>query len=458
MSISRSMLMPDRRFLRQTLHIALPMTVQYGIVSLLNIMDVVLVQGLGDQAIAAVSLANQVNFIISLVIFGITSGATTFMAQYYGQGSDEGVRKSMALSLSLIVGVTFLYSILVMLMPGVAMRIFTNDAQLAALGSSYLPIVAPTYLLSGITLTYSSIMRCTGRAKLPMFASIVALSLNTVMNYLLIYGIGIFPKLGIVGAAVATLISRIIETGMILAFDYLPRNRFKITMHDFRNIDKPFTIQFFKKTTPVILNETIWGIGTAGYSMIFGRMGTTAVAAMNIASTMDQLFSVLFRGTANAALVMLGNALGAGEIDRAKQDAWRFCFWIVIMGILLGIIMSLLSHQFVHLLFAGVTAETSTLAVHIIYLISAFFPLRAFMSVVVVGILRSGGDTLYAFMLDTLPIYLISLPAGIILGIVCAQPMEIVLAVMYTYSVVQSFFGIHRVRSYKWAKRIVHTA
>lgn len=392
MLIHRSILLPDRMFLRQTLHIALPMTIQYGIVSLLNIMDVVLVQGLGDQAIAAVSLANQVNFIISLVVFGITSGATTFMAQYFGQGSDEGVRKSMALSFTLVFGLTFFYSAFVMAMPRFAMRIFTSDMQLVELGAQYLPIVAPTYLLSGVTLTYSSIMRCTGRAKLPMFASIIALSLNTLMNYLLIYGIGGFPKLGIMGAAVATLLSRAIETTIILLFDYVPQNRFKVKWQDFRNIDKPFTIQFFQKTTPVILNETIWGIGTAGYSMIFGRIGTTAVAAMNIASTMDQLFSVLFRGMANAALVMLGNELGAGKITRAKLDAGRFCVWGFIMGILIGIIMSLLSHRFVHLLFGGVTPETAALSVHIIYIISAYIPLRAFMSIVIVGV-RAAAET-----------------------------------------------------------------
>lgn len=456
MLINRSILLPDRMFLRQTLHIALPMTIQYGIVSLLNIMDVVLVQGLGDQAIAAVSLANQVNFIISLVIFGITSGATTFMAQYYGQGSDEGVRKSMALSFALVFGLTLFYSTFVMAFPRFAMRIFTSDMQLVELGAQYLPVVAPTYLLSGVTLTYSSIMRCTGRAKLPMFASIIALSLNTLMNYLLIYGIGGFPKMGIMGAAVATLLSRGIETTIILLFDYVPQNRFKVKWQDFRHIDKPFTIQFFQKTTPVILNETIWGVGTAGYSMIFGRIGTTAVAAMNIASTMDQLFSVLFRGMANAALVMLGNELGAGKITRAKLDAGRFCLWGFIFGILVGIIMSLLSHRFVHLLFGGVTAETAALSVHIIYIISAYIPLRAFMSIVIVGVLRSGGDTMYAFMLDTLPIYLISLPAGIIFGIILGKPMELVLSVMYSYCIIQSIFGIRRTLSYRWAKKIVH--
>lgn len=457
MPMNRSVLLPDRLFLRQAAHIALPMTIQYIIVSLLNIMDVVLVQGLGDQAIAAVSLANQVNFIVSLMVFGITSGATTFMAQYFGQGSDEGVRKSMALSLALVLGLTFLYSAFVMAAPEVAMHIFTNDSQLVALGKQYLPIVAPTYLLSGVTLTYSSVMRCTGRAKLPMFASMIALSLNTIMNYLLIYGIGGFPKLGIVGAAVATLLSRTIEIIIILLFDYVPRNRFKVTWRDFRHIDKPFTIQFFQKTTPVILNESIWGIGTAGYSMIFGRMGTAAVAAMNIASTMEQLFSVLFRGASNAALVMLGNELGAGKINRAKLDAGRFCFWGTMMGILIGVVMSLLSRGFVSLLFGGVTAETAALSVHIIYIISAYMPLRAFMSIVIVGVLRSGGDTMYAFMLDTLPIYLISLPAGILLGIVFGQPMELVLSIMYTYSIIQSIFGIRRMLSYKWAKKIVHS-
>ncbi len=456
MRIDRRIFVPDRLFLKQALHLALPMTIQYMIVSLLNIMDVVLVQGLGDQAIAAVSLANQVNFMISLVVFGITSGATTFMAQYYGQGSADGVKKSLALSLALVLGVTLLYSGLVMAFPMVAMRVFTNDPALIDLGSQYLPIVAPTYLLSGVTLAYSCIMRCTGRAKLPMFASIVALSLNTYLNYLLIYGIGPFPKLGVPGAAVATLISRSIEVSMILLFDYVPENPFKVKWRDFQHIDKPFTLQFFQKTTPVILNETIWGIGTAGYSMIFGRMGTAAVAAMNIASTMEQLFSVLFRGASNAALVMLGNTLGAGKITRAKLDASRFCLWGVMLGLCIGIVMSLLSRGFVALLFHNVTPETSLLAVHIIYIISAYMPLRAFVSIVVVGVLRSGGDSMYAFLLDTLPIYLLALPAGIILGIILKQPMELVLSVMYTYLIVESLFGIRRMLSYRWAKKIIH--
>ncbi|MCI9625311.1 MAG: MATE family efflux transporter [Clostridia bacterium] len=449
-------LQPNPAFVKQLTFLALPIALQYLIISLLNILDVVLIEGLGDNAIAAVSLANQVNFVTTMLGFGVSSAAGAFISQYIGAGSSEGVRKTTALSFLTIGSAAVLVAAVTLSFPKMMMHIFTSDETLVQLGSRYLPIVAPTYLMTGVTTLLSTLLRCTGRPKLPLVASLVALSCNSLLNYLLIYGIGIFPRLEIAGAAVATLISRCIEIMMILLFVYrVCQKQYRPHLRDVRALDRAFAGHFYRKAVPVILNETVWGVGMAGYNMIYGRMGAAVVAAVNIASTLEQLFTVAFQGLSNATLVILGRELGAGSFSRAKLHARQICLWIWIIGALVGLGMWSLSGIFVGTLFRNVTPETAALARYVITVLAIYAPFKAFNFINIVGVLRSGGDTFFGFMLDTTSIYCVGLPLCFLFGIVLKLPLYVVSPCVYLEEALKSIFGLRRMLTDRWARKFV---
>ena len=451
----RDIFLPDRKFSKTMLSLAFPIALQNMMVSLLNILDIVLIQGLGDTAVASVSLANQISFIANLVVFGICSGGSIFVSQYYGKGDDAGVRRTVAMSTTLVGGVTLLIALLTMLFPDGAMRLFTDDDNLIRHGSDYLMIVAPTYLLSGISYSYSTLLRCTHRAKYPLIASVVALSMNTLLNYLLIYGIGPFPQMGIQGAAVATLISRIAEIILMLSFAYMGKdNHFRVFRTDFQQIDSAFARLFLTTAWPVILNESIWGLGISSFSMIYGRMGESAVAAMNVAGTLEQLFNVFFHGVGSAALIMIGNEIGAQQHENARLYSRRFALFGLLIGLVVMTGMLTLSDVFVSAMFRNITPQTQVLAKQAILVLGLYMPFRSVASVIIVGIMRGGGDNFHAILYDSLPIYILSIPLGILTGLVWKLPLWIVVACIMSKRIVKCVLSVRRLFSDRWVNNV----
>ena len=217
--------------------------------------------------------------------------------------------------------------------PSTVMRIMTNVPALVDTGARYLRIASFSYILSGMSLVFSTLLRCNEKTKLPLVASIIALSLNTGLNYLLIYGKWGFPEMGAVGAAVATVISRMVEFGIILYFVYGgDEQEIKPFFKDFIGITRQFCGRFFKIAAPVMCNEIIWGLGMTIYSTIYGRMGESTVAAMSVASIMEQTFAVVAIGCGHITTIMVGQQLGHEKFERAKQYAKTLSLWAVLLG------------------------------------------------------------------------------------------------------------------------------
>ncbi len=450
----KNILMPERDFLRRAAAIGLPIILQNFIMFALNMMDVVLLQGLGDTAVASVSMANQANLVVNLIIFGVSSGCSILVAQYRGGGEYFLMRKTICTGLAIIGIITVIAESMIAIFPQGVMRIMTNEPQLIEMGARYLRIAAFSFVFSGISMVYSTLLRCNERTKLPLIASVTALSINTLLNYLLIYGIAGMPKLGATGAAVATVISRIIELCIIVSFVYTSEKRIRPVLKDFFRKAEGFSGRFFKIASPVILNEIAWGLGMTVYSTIYGRMGEITVAAMSVANVLEQTFAVVAIGCGSITTIMLGKELGEGSFEKAKHYANTLSVWAVLLGLVTTVIMSLAAPVFAKKVFANLSYEAINLAIALIYMFALYMPVRAFNYTNIVGTLRSGGDSIWAAALDVGPIYLYSIPLGMFLGLYLKLPSVYVIPVMYSEEFIKALLGLVRMRKYKWVRKI----
>lgn len=446
---------PDRAFLKMVILLALPVALQNMMVSLLNVLDVFLIQGLGDDAVASVSLGGQVGFVINLIVFGIASGGSVLMAQYDGKGETYGVRRSAALSVLIVTVVSLVISLFAFLFPRSVMKLFTDGEALLDGGVAYLRYAAPSFFLAGISYAFATLLRCTHKPKLPLIASTIALSLNTLLNFLLIYGAGCFPCMGISGAGLATLIARVVELGLMIWFVYYKNEScYRISLRDFCSIHLPFVTLFFKTALPVIVGESVWGLGFASFSAIYGHMGASSVTAMNVAGTLEQLLNTFFRGLATAALILIGNDIGANQLKNAQQSAKRFLVFSFGIGLCGTVIMLAFARPFVTFLFSDISKEASELAVLAIRILAVYLPFRGTASVSIVGIMRSGGDNFRALCYDAFVIYVWSLPLGILTGIIWDCPLGIVLSAIMSKRVLKCGLGVKRVLSNQWIHRV----
>ena len=451
----KDMLLPGKGFVKTVFFLAMPIILQNFIMNALNMMDIILLQGLGDTAVASVSSANQSSLVLTLLIFGTCSGSSIFLSQCRGSENYTSMRQTVCIAFSFIFIVSFSVAVFMAIFPKTAMSFMTNKENLISTGAPYLRIVSASFVLSGLSMIFSTLLRCNEKTKLPLFASIIALSINTGLNYVLIYGKLGLPAMGIKGAAIATVISRMIELCLILTFVYCSHeSRIKPKVKDLLSIRFSHIKGYFKVALAVIINELIWGLGMTLYSAIYGRMSETTVAAMSVASIMNQTFSVAAIGCGHVTTIILGQLLGKEQFDLARKRANTLALWSVLLGLATSGIMYVASGPFVHIFFGNLTAETSTLAVHIIIMFACFMPLNAFNFTNIVGTLRSGGDSLAAAVLDVVPMYVFSIPVGIILGLYFKLPPVFVISVMYSEQIIKAILGVVRVSQHKWIRKI----
>jgi Na+-driven multidrug efflux pump len=263
------------------------------------------------------------------------------------------------------------------------------------------------------------------------------------------------PVLGVQGAAIATVVSRVVELCLMLIFVYGGKEkRIKPKFADLASIKMPFIKSFYKISLPVIANEVIWGFGTTVYSAIYGRMGETTVAAMSVASIMEQTFAVVAMGCGHITTIVIGKLLGRGDFEEAKLRAKTLALWSVILGLVTTLIMSASAPLFVTSVFGNLSEDTTSLAVKLIIMFACFMPVRAFNFTNIVGTLRSGGDSLAAAILDVTPMYVYSVPVGIILGLYFKLPPVVVISFIYGEEIIKALSGWIRMRQYKWVRKI----
>ncbi|UZP05044.1 MATE family efflux transporter [Clostridium botulinum] len=443
----------DKVFLRKTIAIAIPVTIQALLNTTLNLIDTMMIGQLGETTIAAVGLANKVFFVFTLLLFGIVSGSSILTAQYWGKKDIKNIRK--VLGVSLIIGLfgAIIFVIPSLICPNIVMRIFTPNESTIGIGVAYLSIVALSYPLTAITNAYISLLRAVNEVKAPVVISLFSILINAILNYTLIFGHFGFPALGVQGAAIGTLIARIIECISVLSIVYLKNGPAAARLKELVAFDKTFIKMFFITVSPVIANEFMWGLGVTIYSLVYGRMGDGAVAAITITQTVEQIAVVIFQGISAATAVILGNELGANKLKKADIHAKYLLILQFIATLVIGVICILTRWPLIHLFTVteAVAVDISKcLIVFVLYL-----PFKMFNLVNITGVLRSGGDTKSGLILDTTGVWLIGIPLAYLGGIFLSLPIYWVYVLVLAEEIYKFVLSLKRYKQKKWLKNIV---
>ncbi|MBS5284023.1 MAG: MATE family efflux transporter [Clostridiales bacterium] len=445
-------MLTDSRFLKKALMIACPVALQGMLNTVVNLADTLMIGSLGATAIAAVGLANKVFFVFSLLVFGIVSGAGILAAQFWGSGDVKNIRKVLGLSILLALAGALFFVVPAIACPKAVMRIFTTSEGSIELGARYLRLAALTYPFIALTNVYVAMLRAVNKVVFPVISSCIAILTNICLNYVLIFGNFGAPCLGVAGAAVATLIARVIELCLVTGYVYRKRLPLACGLPDLFGWKGEFIRKFAETSAPVIANEFMWGLGTTMYSLAYGRMGDNAVAAITIATTIQDIVVVLFQGLSAATAVILGNELGAGKLKRAEKYATNFFIlqFLVMAGaalVVIGIRTPLIGLY--HL--DGAVARDVSLC---ILVFAAYMPPKMFNYVNVVGVLRSGGDTKMCLFLDTSGVWLIGVPLAFLGALVWKLPIYLVYALVLSEEIYKMILGYIRYRQKKWLRNL----
>lgn len=414
--------------------------------------DNVMVGGLGETAMAAVGIANQIFFIFAVVLFGITSGLSVFIAQFWGSGRTDDVRRSISLGLVLCTAFSLTFTAITLAVPEMLISIFTNDVAVIRLGADYLSVVAFGYPLSAISMVYSVGLRSTEKPVLPLAASVLSLLLNTVLNYLLIYGKYGFPDMGVRGAALATVIARVAEISMIIFMVYRWRMVAACYLKDFLHLHKKFVLSIFRLALPVIANESLWVLGVSVFSAVYGRMGTPELAAYNVVSTLEKLSFVLVMGLGNGCAVIVGKLLGEGDNGKAYLYAKRSIILAPLTGILIGAFM--IAVRFPIIALYDVQDIVKSYAASLILISALVFPIKSFNFTNMIGVLRAGGDTRFMLAIDTVPLWLVAVPLSIVTGLYLGWPLPYVYMIIFAEELLKAILGLFRFSSKKWMNNL----
>ena len=446
------MMARDGIFLKKAVRIALPVAMQGMLNTIVNLVDTMMIGALGATAIAAVGLANKVFFVFTLLVFGIVSGSGVLAAQYWGNGDIKNIKKVVGLALTLAVAASLAFLVPAVVCPEAVMRIFTASEDAIQVGAGYLTIVALSYPATAVSNTFVAMLRATGRVKAPVVISSCTIFINIFFNYTFIYGNFGAPAMGAAGAALATLMARLAEALSIILVVYLGKAPVAARFKEMFGYSREFLVQFFSTTSPVIANEFIWGLGTTLYSLAYGRMGNDAVAAITIATTIQDIVTVLFQGLSAATAVIMGNEMGAGKLKRAERYAKNFLILQFIVTILGALFCVAIRWQIIGVY--NITPEIAESVSRCIIVFALFMPFKMFNYVMVVGILRSGGDTKMCLLLDCSGVWMIGVPMAFLGGLFFGFPIHIVYAMVMLEEVYKAVFGYWRYRQKKWLRNL----
>ena len=446
------MMARDGIFLKKAVRIALPVAMQGMLNTIVNLVDTMMIGALGATAIAAVGLANKVFFVFTLLVFGIVSGSGVLAAQYWGNGDIKNIKKVVGLALTLAVAASIAFLVPAVVCPEAVMRIFTASEDAIQVGAGYLTIVALSYPATAVSNTFVAMLRATGRVKAPVVISSCTIFINIFFNYTFIYGNFGAPAMGAAGAALATLMARLAEALSIILVVYLGKAPVAARFKEMFGYSREFLVQFFSTTSPVIANEFIWGLGTTLYSLAYGRMGNDAVAAITIATTIQDIVTVLFQGLSAATAVIMGNEMGAGKLKRAERYAKNFLILQFIVTILGALFCVAIRWQIIGVY--NITPEIAESVSRCIIVFALFMPFKMFNYVMVVGILRSGGDTKMCLLLDCSGVWMIGVPMAFLGGLFFGFPIHIVYAMVMLEEVYKAVFGYWRYKQKKWLRNL----
>lgn len=410
----------SREFYRQTIRLLIPVMLQQLITTGINFLDNIMVGSFGETQIAAAALANQFYAIFQFVCMGLGSGAIVMSAQFWGSGEHKALRTTAAIALRFTVAISGAFLLLSVIWPQGILRIFTSNAAVVEAGKGYMRLLGTTFLFAGVSSTVTYLLRSTGHVKIPLISSIIAFFLNLGFNYVFIFGVWFFPRLEIVGAAVGTVIARTFEFLFIFGYFAWKDKNFGFRLKHFALRDEGLQKKYLRFSLPVIISDTLLGVGIAMSSVIIGHISAEFVAANSIVVTANQLLTIGNSAMAGASAVVIGNTIGAGDTERAYRQGVAYVVLSVAFGCVFSLIIALLRDPYISLY--AITAETAAMAREFFLFMIIMSPLQTLAFVTSKGILRGGGDTRFIMFFDSILVWCFSLPLGALAGLVWHLP------------------------------------
>ncbi|EQK45488.1 MATE efflux family protein [[Clostridium] bifermentans ATCC 638] len=444
----------NKRFYKLLVSLCIPIIIQNLISTSVNIIDTVMISSLGEASVASIGVANQYFFLFNMTLSGLTGGAGLFISQFFGKNDANNIKKVTGLNVLLGIILGLLFFIPAFIFPKFIIHFFSYDPEVVKLCIQYFSIIAFCYPLIAVSTVFSMGSRSVRNPKLGMICSAVALISNIILNYGLIFGNLGLPALGVRGAAIATVIARFIEFSLLIGYVYIVKKDYvlKFNIVNLKSIDKQFINTFFEKSTPILLNDSGWAIGTVLYSVAYAKAGTSAIAASQIATSTGNFFIMTAVCVAIGASIMLGNELGADNKEVAIDYAKKFSKIVFVVGTLFGLILIL--NIPVLLKMFSVSDSLAPDIIKIFVIMGLLMGLKSFNTLLIIGILRSGGDTKYSLFLELGCMWLVSLPLTFIFAIKGA-PIYILVLLTYSEEIVKFIFGVPRALSKKWVANIV---
>lgn len=441
-----------KAFYKLVFVLVLPMALQNLINVGVTSSDVIMLGQVGETSLSAASLAGQVQFIMTLIFFGLTSGAAVLTAQYWGKKDIRSIEKILAITMRFAILIAVIFTVAALLFPVPIMKLFTAEEAVLKEGVEYLKIIGLSYIFVAITMIYLNVMRSVERVIISTVVYSVSLIINVILNAIFIFGLFGLEPMGVRGAALATLIARIAE--LIIVWFYARKINRMVRFHfkDLFDIDKVLLKDFLIFSIPVMLNELIWGAGTAANAAIIGHLGSPVVAASSVTQVTRQLAMVVAFGIANATAIIIGKAIGEQKEELAKVYAKRF----IRLTLVVGVIGSLVILGVSRIAQSQMTlSQDAKYYLNIMMFVMSYFALgQAYNTTMVVGVFRAGGDTRFGLILDATTLWGCSILFGALAAFVWKLPIPLVYMIIMSDEIIKLPLTTLRYKSYKWVRNV----
>ena len=447
----------DKPFWKVTLRLAVPVALQNVLTSSFQLVDTMMVSRLGDVALSAVGMAAQWGWLCALLGFGLCSGMSVFISQYWGIKDHKGIRRVLGMGVMTCLVLTSIFLLVACLAPGWVLGLFNKDPSVVAAGCEYLSIVCFSYPAVTLTNVLCTVLRNTERVRLPLYVSIFTTIANAFVDYGLIFGAFGFPQMGIAGAALATCISSWLGPVLILLFSAFEKNLLIGPIRELTAFGLENLKIFYRRALPVVFNEGMWALGILVLNMVYANIGYEYYAGMTIFKTFSELAFSFYVGLGNSCVIMVGKSIGQGKIRRGVEDATRFSVLIPLMGVVIGGLTILSRYPLISVFANGSNLSALTLqtALSVTIFCSAEVFFRNISYVQVVGVFRSGGDTLCGMLYDMGSLWLVSIPLTLLAANVLKLPFFWVVVVAYLgEDIPKSIACLLHFRSFKWLKPV----
>ncbi len=444
----------NKTLYRTILTIAFPIALQGLISTTLNLVDILMIGSLGELQLASVGLSVQLYFIQYMMLFGLTSGATTFISQFWGVKDLKNIRKVIGFAITISFSLSLFFFVPAFFFPGAVLSIFTYNPLIIKTGSIFVSTASFTFLTLSISVPLLSALRTTEQTKLPLIISIFVFLTNTGLNYLLIFGKFGFPELGVRGAAVATLTARCLELLLVIYVVFIRKNIISGRIREFFSYNYPLVRKIINNALPTTINEVMWGLGMASYNAAYGRLGITEFASVQASNTINTLFILIAFSLGDATLILVGKRLGAGELDYAFMKAKKILRLSVIVGAVSGILLILISPYILKLF--NFSMEGQFYATNILLIYGLFMSIKVFNGINITGPFRAGGDTKFAMLMEVGCVWLIGVPMVFFGAFYLRIPVYFIVLLAQSEELVKFILCYKRFNSKKWVNNMIN--